>query len=81
MACEMCGRTIRAAYWHQTSPVDRDLCLDCAHKDQKATHPREWKGRCMVEGGYMADYSPLTPEELARPDPEYDNLIANSRPK
>ncbi len=31
-------------------------------------------------GDYMADYSSLTPEEIAQPDPELDALFARSRP-
>lgn len=60
MRCEMCKGEIGGAYWHQKRPVDRDLCLDCAHTDQKASP--FWHGETMVFGGdgvkYKADYSP-----------------------
>jgi hypothetical protein len=60
MRCEMCGSEIGGAYWQQKRPVDRVLCLDCAHKDQNAS--TNWYGETMVLGAdgvkYIADYSP-----------------------
>jgi ribosome-binding protein aMBF1 (putative translation factor) len=46
MRCEMCGNKIDPdyAYCAQHEPVQRDICYSCAEKDQRATHPRRWRG-------------------------------------
>lgn len=44
LKCEMCLSN-RVA-WHQTEPVDRYLCAECAMRDQVDTHPRRWVGLC-----------------------------------
>ena len=59
MRCEKCKSEINGAYWQQKRPVDRTLCLTCAHDDQQASP--SWHGETMVLGGdgvkYVADYS------------------------
>jgi hypothetical protein len=36
--------------------------------------------RIPTVGKYKADYSPLSAEDLAKPDPELEELFANSTP-
>lgn len=42
MICEICSK--RPARWHQMRPVERWLCLECAHADHRETYPGTWQG-------------------------------------
>ena len=54
MYCEMCGYSMRD-HWRQIYPVQRDICKDCATKDQAATHPRRWHGEFIPVSSYGPD--------------------------
>lgn len=54
------------------SPLDRIATLSGPDQAQRACDE--------VAGQFIADYSPLTDEELSRPNPEMDELLARSKP-
>ncbi len=71
-AAEATARLGVAQFSHLMEAASAWLGLADRLSDRAAEPPRV--------GKYLVDYSEVTPEELAKPDPAYEELLKHSRP-